>query len=196
MDPLPRKRPPQHRTRIKAPESYPRDRQQQNQASTHNRLILSQCIWKGKNTSTQSKVKQDSSCCSSTTYTHLPQLPQPALVKKRKPTRNTTESARLFAASVMFSREHALLPSSPPERGGRSNEAGAGAIISRVDVHESTSVQVQILNAMNEGITSIRDVNFLSYGVARPTRLLSLSLHSNRVSSMEGLASLAVSFCF
>lgn len=94
----------------------------------------------------------------------------------------------------MFSREVAT--SSPPERrvyNGHGQEAGAMVDVSRVDVHETTSIQ--ILNVMNEGIGSVREVDFLAHGIARPSStLLSLSLHSNRVSSLEGLAYLTVSY--
>lgn len=92
----------------------------------------------------------------------------------------------------MFSLEVAT--SSPPERrvyNGHGQEADA--MVSRVDVHERTTIQ--ILNVMNEGIGSVREVDFLAHGIARPSSaLLSLSLHSNRVSSLEGLASLTVSY--
>lgn len=66
-------------------------------------------------------------------------------------------------------------------------------VVSRVDVHESTAVRV--LNAMNEGFGSLREVDFPAYGVARPSTLVSLSLHSNRVSSLEGFESMTVSVC-
>lgn len=97
----------------------------------------------------------------------------------------------------MFSRE-VIDPSSSPsaERPvvchGRHEQAAA-VVVSRVDVHETTAVR--ILNVMNEGIGSVREVDFLAHGIARPSStLLSLSLHSNRVSSLEGLASLTVSY--
>ena len=67
-------------------------------------------------------------------------------------------------------------------------------VVSRVDVHESSTVRV--LNAMNEGLGSLREVDFPAYGVARPSTLVSLSLHSNRVTSLEGFESMTVSVCF
>lgn len=72
-------------------------------------------------------------------------------------------------------------------------EVGGVDIVSRVDVHESTAVRV--LNAMNEGFGSLREVDFPAYGVARPSMLVSLSLHSNKVSSLEGFESMTVSMC-
>lgn len=81
-----------------------------------------------------------------------------------------------------------VLQAAPPEGGGCDSEVHE---VSRVDVHETTSVQ--ILNAMNEGIRSLGEVDFRAYGIARPSTLLSLSLHSNRVSSLEGLSSMTVS---
>ena len=67
-------------------------------------------------------------------------------------------------------------------------------VVSRVDVHESTAVRV--LNAMNEGFGSLQEVDFPAYGVARPSTLVSLSLHSNWVSSLEGFESMTVSMFF
>lgn len=60
-----------------------------------------------------------------------------------------------------------------------------------MDVHEMSAARV--LNAMNENIGSLGEVDFLAYGVARPSTLVSLSLHSNRLSSLEGFASMTVS---
>lgn len=51
----------------------------------------------------------------------------------------------------------------------------------------STTEHVQSLNLMNEGIPSVLDVD-----CPRPSALVSLSLHSNRVASLEGLASMTV----
>ncbi|CAM9859750.1 unnamed protein product, partial [Ectocarpus fasciculatus] len=80
--------------------------------------------------------------------------------------------------------EVAVLASPTAQRGS----GGAAAEVSRVDVHETSAVRV--LNAMNENIGSLDEVNFLAYGVARPSTLASLSLHSNRLSSLEGFASM------
>ncbi|CAM9305835.1 unnamed protein product [Scytosiphon promiscuus] len=86
-------------------------------------------------------------------------------------------------------------PSPTPQRlGDEARNAAAAAApaaaveVSRVDVHETSAVQ--ILNAMNENIRSLGEVDFLAYGVPRPSHLVSLSLHSNRLSSLEGFASL------
>ena len=65
------------------------------------------------------------------------------------------------------------------------------ANISRVDVLETTAARS--LNAFNENIRSLREVNFPGYGVARPSTLVSMSLHSNRLSSLEGFSSMTVS---
>ncbi|CAN0381942.1 unnamed protein product, partial [Ectocarpus sp. 12 AP-2014] len=77
-----------------------------------------------------------------------------------------------------------VLASPTTQRGSR----GAAAEVSRVDVHEMSAARV--LNAMNENIGSLTEVDFLAYGVARPSTLVSLSLHSNRLSSLEGFASM------
>lgn len=90
--------------------------------------------------------------------------------------------------------ERGVLRASPaPQRvgDGEGRNGATAAEVSRVDVHETSAVQ--ILNAMNENIRSLREVDFLDYGVARPSSLVSLSLHSNRLSSLEGFASLTVS---
>lgn len=47
------------------------------------------------------------------------------------------------------------------------------------------------LNLMHEGITSFLELDFSMHGV-RPSTLVSMSLHSNRVSSLEGLSSMTV----
>ena len=93
----------------------------------------------------------------------------------------------------MTTAKECVLSLSVPERcGGDDEEVNPTAEdVSRVDVHETNSVQ--ILNVINEGIRSPKEVDYLSYGVSRPSTLLSLSLHSNRVSSLEGLASMTVS---
>ncbi|CAM9387669.1 unnamed protein product [Ectocarpus sp. 8 AP-2014] len=77
-----------------------------------------------------------------------------------------------------------VLASPTKERGS----GGAAAEVSRVDVHEMSASRV--LNAMNENIGSLGEVDFLAYGIARPSTLVSLSLHSNRLSSLEGFASM------
>ncbi|CBJ29266.1 Hypothetical leucine rich repeat protein [Ectocarpus siliculosus] len=77
-----------------------------------------------------------------------------------------------------------VLASPTKERGS----GGAAAEVSRVDVHEMSAARV--LNAMNENIGSLGEVDFLAYGIARPSTLVSLSLHSNRLSSLEGFASM------
>lgn len=50
-----------------------------------------------------------------------------------------------------------------------------------------------ILNVMHEGIRSLLELDLPAHGVTTPSTLLSLSLHSNRVTSLEGLASMTVS---
>lgn len=80
-----------------------------------------------------------------------------------------------------------LAPEQPSDEEG--NEAAAD--ISRVDVHHTTAVRS--LNALNENIRSLLEVNFPAYGVARPSTLVSLSLHSNRMSSFEGFSAMSVS---
>lgn len=78
---------------------------------------------------------------------------------------------------------------------GRTNRVDgvrqATTVVSRVDVHETPSVQ--LLNAMNEGIRSLRDIDFHSNGIARLSALLSMNLHSNQVSTLEGLSPMTVS---
>lgn len=87
-----------------------------------------------------------------------------------------------------------MLPPEDCEHGGGANgDAAAVEGFGRVDVHETNCV---ILNAMNEGIRSLQAVDFPAYGIARPSTLLSLSLHSNRVSSLEGLDSMTVGASF
>lgn len=84
-------------------------------------------------------------------------------------------------------------PTSERRSGEEGNRVAAG--ISRVDVHHTTAVRS--LNALNENIRSLLQVNFSAYGVARPSTLVSLSLHSNRVSSFEGFSAMTVSpACF
>ena len=92
----------------------------------------------------------------------------------------------------MFSPGRTIPQARPaPER--RADEEGSEAAdISRVDVHHTTAVRS--LNAFNENIRSLPEVNFPAYGVARPSTLVSLSLHSNRMSSFEGFSAMTVSF--
>eukprot|EP00903_Cladosiphon_okamuranus_P006766 g6598.t1 len=75
-----------------------------------------------------------------------------------------------------------------PERRAGEGGNGAAADISRVDVHHTTAVRS--LNALNENIRSLLEVDFPAYGVARPSTLVSLSLHSNRISSFEGFSAM------
>ncbi|CAM9225275.1 unnamed protein product [Pylaiella littoralis] len=107
----------------------------------------------------------------------------------------------------MFSRERggSVPQQSPPSasEGGRvasdkvkvtaasssSSSEAAAAGISRVDICYETGA-VRDLNAMNENIRSLLEVDFPAYGITRPSSLVSLSLHSNRVSSLEGFSSL------
>lgn len=104
-----------------------------------------------------------------------------------------------WSTNTMLSRGRIGPPQTPPpapERRAAGGEEGVviinrAADISRVDVHHTTSVRS--LNALNENIRSLLEVNFPAYGVARPSTLVSLSLHSNRVSSFEGLSSMTVS---
>ncbi|CAM9784123.1 unnamed protein product [Ectocarpus sp. 4 AP-2014] len=85
----------------------------------------------------------------------------------------------------MYSAPGVVVLASPTKQRG---SGGAAAEVSRVDVHEMSAARV--LNAMNENIGSLGEVDFLAYGVARPSTLVSLSLHSNRLSSLEGFASM------
>jgi len=94
----------------------------------------------------------------------------------------------------MFFRERGGPQVSPASEDGGDEQAIKATDISRVDVHEITAVRS--LNALNENIRSLREVNFPAYGVARPSTLLSLSLHSNRLSSLEGFSSVTVSGAF
>lgn len=91
----------------------------------------------------------------------------------------------------MFSRERVGPQASPASEDRGDEQAIEAADISRVDVHETTAAQS--LNALNENIRSLREVNFPAYGIARPSTLMSMSLHSNRLSSLEGFSSLTVS---
>lgn len=92
----------------------------------------------------------------------------------------------------MFSRGE-MGSQTPPVPERRAGEEGSEAAdISRVDVHHTTAVRS--LNAFNENIRSLLEVNFPAYGVARPSTLVSLSLHSNRMSSFEGFSAMTVSF--
>lgn len=92
----------------------------------------------------------------------------------------------------MANREDIVLKSAPEHSVSDVREASPTAEdVSRVDVHETNFVQS--LNVLNEGIRSLKEVHYPLYGVSRPSTLRSLSLHSNQVSSLEGLASMTVS---
>lgn len=49
----------------------------------------------------------------------------------------------------------------------------------------------RILHVIHEGVRSLLDLDFSAHDV-KPSMLLNLSLHSNRVSSLEGLSSMTV----
>lgn len=92
----------------------------------------------------------------------------------------------------MANREGIVFKSAPERSASNVREASPTAEdVSRVDVHETNFVQS--LNVLNEGIRSLKEVHYPSFGVSRPSTLRSLSLHSNQVSSLEGLASMTVS---
>lgn len=72
------------------------------------------------------------------------------------------------------------------------HERQHGGVVSMEDLdvrHGPTTKQ--FLNVMHEGIRSLLELDFSGRGVS-PSALLSLSLHSNRVSSLEGLSCLTV----
>lgn len=76
---------------------------------------------------------------------------------------------------------------------GEEQHEGQHGVVSMGDpdvTHEPTTKQ--FLNAMHEGIRSLLELDFSARGVS-PSALLSLSLHSNRLSSLEGLPSMTVS---